>query len=231
MPAVADPETLGTLPLLHGLSREELAHLNQLLQRTTVPANANLMSFGQPGEVAYLILEGTIKIHVEQSDGRDVVVALRGPGEIVGELSVLDNNPRSASVVTLEPCTMLWIARADLQACLQRIPLLSLNLAQILARRLRVATTQIQLLTAQDLYGRVAHLLLTLAEEYGEAQDDGGTRIPLRLSQSDLAGLAGASRARVNQVLAYYRERGLISLDTHSRITIHQRDMLAQRAS
>src|SRR3954454_22103302 len=94
MPAVADPETLGTLPLLRGLSREHLAQLNQLLQRTTVAANANLMSLGQPGEVAYLILEGTVKIHVEQSDGRDVVVALRGPGEIVGELSVLDANPR-----------------------------------------------------------------------------------------------------------------------------------------
>lgn len=231
MPAVNDPETLAMLPLLRGLSHEHLVRLNRLLQRTTVAANSNLMSLGQPGEAAYLILEGTVKIHIEQIDGRDVVVALRGPGELIGELSLLDHNPRSASVLTLEPCTMLWIARASLQECLQSMPLLALNLAQILARRLRVATTQIQLLTAQDLYGRVAHLLLTLAEEYGEEQSDGATRIPLRLSQSDLAGLAGASRARVNQVLAYYRERGLISMDAQYRITLHQRELLAQRAS
>ena len=231
MLANADIDTLATIPLLRGLSREDLARLNQFLQRTTVPANTNLMSLGQPGEVAYLILAGTVKIHAEQPDGRDVVVALRGPGEIVGELSVLDQSPRSASVLSLEPCTLLWIARTTLQECLQTMPALSLNLVQILARRLRVATTQIQLLTAQDLYGRVAHLLLTLAEEYGEPAAEGAVRIPLRLSQSDLAGLAGASRARVNQVLAYYRERGWISMDAQYRITIRQRGVLAERVS
>ena len=228
MPAPPDAHTLSAIPLFRGLAPEELARLSQFLQPSALPANASLMSLGQPGEVAYLILEGTVKIHVEQPDGRDVVVALRGPGEIVGELSVIDDNPRSASVVTLEPCTLLWIARANLQDCLQRMPLLSLNLVQILARRLRVATTQIQLLTAQDLYGRVAHLLLTLAAEYGEPVE-GGLCIPLRLSQTDLAGLAGASRARVNQVLGYYRDRGHISMDTQYRITIHHQEALAQR--
>lgn len=231
MATTADLDVLSKLPLLQNLSREHLTHLNRLLQRTTIPANANLMSLGQPGEVAYLILDGTVKIHVEQPDGRDVIVALRGPGEIIGELSVLDHNPRSASVVTLEPCTLVWIARTNLLDCLQSMPLLGLNLARILTRRLRIATTQIQLLTAQDLYARVAHLPLTLAEEYGQPQSNGATRIPLRLSQSDLAGLAGASRSRVNQVLSYYRERGDISMDTDYRITLHQPEALAQRAS
>jgi len=231
MPAVQDANTLATIALFRGLAPDELSRLNQLLQRTTIPANSNLMSLGQPGEVAYIVLTGTVKIHVEQSDGRDVVVALRGPGEIVGELSLVDDIPRSASVISLEPCTLLWISRTTFGECLRTMPLMALNLVQILARRLRVATTQVQLLTAQDIYGRVAHLLLRLAEEYGEPLADGAFRIPLRLTQSDLAGLAGSSRARVNQVLVYFRERGYISMDAHYRLTIRDRQALEQRYS
>ncbi len=231
MPAVQDATTLATIALFRGLAPDDLSRLNQLLQRTTIPANSNLMSLGQPGEVAYIVLTGTVKIHVEQSDGRDVVVALRGPGEIVGELSLVDDIPRSASVISLEPCTLLWISRTTFGECLGAMPLMALNLIQILAQRLRVATTQVQLLTAQDIYGRVAHLLLRLAEEYGEPLADGAVRIPLRLTQSDLAGLAGSSRARVNQVLVYFRERGYVSMDAHYRLTIQDRQALEQRYS
>ena len=230
MSSVPDPVALATIPLFYGLTPDELARLSQLLRPMTVPAGTNIMSLGQPGEAAYIVLSGTLKIHVEQQDGREVVDALRGPGEIVGELSVVDNVPRSASVTSLEPCTLLWIARTTFQECLGMIPRIAVNLVQILARRLRVATTQIQLLTAQDLYGRVAHLLLRLAEEYGEPRPDGSVHIPLRLAQSDLAGLAGSSRARVNQVLAYYRERGYLSMDAQYRITVHDRGALDQRA-
>ena len=231
MPAVQDATTLGAIALFRGLAPDDLSRLNQLLQRTTIPANSNLMSLGQPGEVAYIVLAGTVKIHVEQSDGRDVVVALRGPGEIVGELSLVDDIPRSASVISLEPCTLLWIARTTFQECLRTMPLMALNLVQILARRLRVATTQVQLLTAQDIYGRVAHLLLRLAEEYGEPLAADAIPIPMRLTQSDLAGLAGSSRARVNQVLVYFRERGYISMDADFRLTIQDRQALEQRYS
>ncbi len=218
-----------TTPLFHGLAPEELERVRAMFRTLSVPTGTNIMSLGQPGEVAYIITSGTVKIHVEQSDGRDVVIALRGPGELVGELSILDNIPRSASVVSLEPVGLLWIDRLNFQECLHTIPALSLNLVHILARRLRVATTQIQLLTTQDIYGRVAHLLVTLGAEYGEQLDDGKVRIPLRLTQNDLAGLAGASRARVNQVLVYYREQGSISIDAQYRITLHDTHTLSER--
>jgi len=229
MPAVPDPATLGDLPLFTGLSPDQLARLNERLRRTTFPADTAVMTLGQPGEVAYIILTGTVKIHAEQSDGRDVVLALRGPGEIVGEMSLLDDAARSASIVTLEPTTVLWIDRGAFRSCLAEMPAISLNLVHILARRLRVATGQVQVLSTQDLYGRVAHLLMTLAEEYGVPRADGSLQIPMRLTQSDLASLAGASRARVNQVLGFYRDQRAIVLDQDSRITILDRDMLAAR--
>ena len=229
MPAVPNPATLGEIPLFKGLTLEQFVYLNARLRRMAFPADSPVMALGQPGEVAYLILVGTVKVHAEQADGRDVVLALRGPGELIGEMSLLDASSRSASVVTLEPCTMLWIDRATFQACLTEIPAMSVNLVHILARRLRVATSQIQVLSTQDLYGRVVHLLGTLADEYGLTTPTGAISIPMRLTQSDLASMAGVSRARLNQLLGQFRDQRLISLDQDARITILDRDALAQR--
>jgi CRP/FNR family cyclic AMP-dependent transcriptional regulator len=201
MPAVSDSQSLSTIPLFRGLTSDELNRINALLHRKTFPAGMSLFTAEQPGEVAYLIVSGTVKVAAEQADGSIVILAIRGPGEIVGELSLIDNAGRSASVSTLEESTLLWIDRVAFQACLQAIPPLAYNLLEILARRLRLASAQIQALATQDLYGRVARQLLALAEAYGQPAAADGTLIPLHLTQSDLAGLVGASRSRVNQVL------------------------------
>ncbi len=230
MNTFTDSAALGQLPLFRGLGPTQLAEMNQRLRRMTFPTDTPVMTIGQPGEAAYIIVSGTVKIHAEQVDGRDVVLALRGPGEIVGEMSLLDDGGRSASVVTLEPCIVLWINRASFLKSLSEMPAISLNLVHILARRLRVSTAQIQVLSTQDVYGRVAHLLLTLADEYGVEQPNGAIQIPLRLTQTDLASLAGASRARVNQVLGFYRDQRTITLDQESRMTILDRPALAARS-
>jgi CRP/FNR family transcriptional regulator, cyclic AMP receptor protein len=229
MAAVDDPSVLGTLPLLQGLAPVQLAQLNAVLHRRTVPAGTPLMLAEQPGEVAYLILSGTVKIHVEQANGMDVILGIRGRGEIVGEMSLVDRQGRSASVVTLEDCTLLWLDRPSFETCLQTMPVVSINLVRLLARRLRLATAQIQALAALDLYGRVARALLSLAEEYGEPAPGGGTLIPLRLTQSDLAGLVGASRVRVNEVMVAYKRRKYLSVDAQYRITVHNAAALARR--
>lgn len=228
MPAVSDPQTLGKLPLFHNLGLEQLQHLNTILRRRQVSAGTDIATAEQPGEVVYIILSGTVKIHAEQVDGSSVILAILGPGELVGEMSVLENIGRSATVETLEDSQVLWMDGRSFEQSIQRIPEMNSNLVRIFSRRLRLANAQIQALATLDVFGRVARQLLAFASEYGQPQQQ-GVLIPLRLSQTDLAGMVGASRVRVNQVLAFYRQQGYVSVDQDSRITVLNQDALAQR--
>jgi len=120
--------------------------------------------------------------------------------------------------------------RKTLLASMEEAPVVARNLASILSRRLRLANTHTRSLAALDVHGRVAAQILAFAREYGEDLPEGETRIPLRLTQSDLAALVGASRVRVNQALGYYRKRGTISVSSDHRITIHDQEALERRA-
>jgi CRP/FNR family cyclic AMP-dependent transcriptional regulator len=224
-----DPQSLSRISVFANLTPAELARLSSLLRYKVFPADSNIITVEQPGEVVYIIRNGTVKIHVEQADGSDVILAILGAGEVVGEISIFDKVGRSANVVTMEECALCWMESAGFSECVRSMPQLALNLLNVLARRLRLADEQIQSLAALDVYGRVARQLLAFAEEYGEAQSDGSILIPLRLTQSDLADITGATRVRVNQVLVDYKERGYISVGVDHRFTIHDRDALARR--
>jgi CRP/FNR family cyclic AMP-dependent transcriptional regulator len=226
MPAVTDPRELEGLALFHGLSLPELGRINELLGRTRFPTGAAILTATQPGEVAYIVREGTLKVSVVQADGREVALALLGPGEIVGEISLADRGGRSADVVALEPATMLWIDRNTFGQLRREIPALTENLLILLARRLRLANAQLQAVATLDVHGRVARQLLALADTYGEERPD-GVVIPLRLTQGDLAGLVGATRVRVNEVLVGFKRRGYLEVDARHRVTIRNRDALA----
>ncbi len=213
MPAVEDTSELATIPLFTGLSPAELERVNELLRRKGFAAGANLMTAEQPGEVVYVLLEGTAKIFVEQADGTEVVLAFLSAGDTVGEMSLIDSAGRSADVVVVERATCLWMDRAAFHRCLREMPALGFNLYRLLCRRLRLANEQLQAISTLDVVGRVARQLLAFAEQYGRATGDGAVRIPFKLSQSDLAGLVGASRERVNHAVAELKERGAIVLD------------------
>jgi CRP/FNR family transcriptional regulator, cyclic AMP receptor protein len=177
-----------------------------------------------------VILEGTAKVYLTHTDGQEVILAILGPGEIVGEMSAADSLGRSASVMTLEDSTLLWMDRYTFLSSMEEMPTIARNLVGILSRRLRLADTNTRSLAALDVHGRVAAQLLAFAREYGEPLPEGGTLIPLRLTQTDLAGLVGASRVRVNQALGYYRKRGSISLNKDHRIIVREEESLARRA-
>ncbi len=221
---------ISEVALFRNLSPDELAKLASLLHRRTFPAGASVMTAEEPGEGAYVILRGSVKVYVVHTDGSEVILAILGPGEVVGEMSVADSLGRSASVLTLEETTFLWMDRRTLLSSMHEMPAICRNLVGILSRRLRLADTHTRSLAALDVHGRVAAQLLAFAREYGEPLPGGGTLIPLRLTQTDLAGLVGASRVRVNQALGYYRKRGSISLDRDHRIVVHDEEALARRA-
>src|SRR5262245_16463431 len=148
------------IPLFRNLTADHLRELGSLIHRKSFSANTTLMTAEQAGEVVYLILSGTVKVHIEQADGGDVIVAILGPGEIIGEMSALGQAIRSASVVTIESTTLLWMDRTNFQRCLITMPMLAYNLACILATRLRLANEKIQTLATQSVESRVARQIL-----------------------------------------------------------------------
>lgn len=228
MAAVPDPQTLGAIPLFQGLTLAQLAQLNAALYPATIAAGTALITLEQPGQIVYILLDGTVKVQIEQEDGSNVLLAILGPGQVLGEMSLVDSLGCSATVVTLEQSSFLCIAHDQFRAFLRAMPLLSENLMRILSSRMRLAHVQIQSLATLDINGRVARQLLALAREYGQATPDGQTIIPLRLTQSDLADLVGSSRVRVNQVLRTCMQRHCITIDRNNHITIRSLAALAR---
>lgn len=219
---------LEKLDLFQGLDPRQLDWLAERLHCKTFAAGSNIITAEQPGEVVFIILSGTVKVHVEQAQGSDVVLAILGRGDTVGEMSLLDSAGRSASVLTLEESTLLWMSRQHFQEAVQQMPMLAHNLVRILARRVRLANEQIQTLATLDVYGRMARQLLAFADKYGEQASNGAVTIPIRLTQGDFADLVGASRKRVNQVMVTFKNLGHISVDAAGYITVLQRAALAR---
>jgi CRP/FNR family cyclic AMP-dependent transcriptional regulator len=229
MPAVAAPTSLGEIILFEGLTVAELSKLNDLLHRKTFPAGTTFINAEQPGEAVYVIVDGAVKVFTEDTEGTEVILAILPAGEVVGEMSLLDSGGRSASATALEETTVFWMDCAAFRECLRTMPEIHRNLFILLCNRLRLANERIQSLSVQDVEGRVARQLLAFAEIYGR-KENAGILIPFRLTQSDLASLIGATRVRVNQVIATYKQRKYLSVDHNYRITIHNQDALCRRS-
>jgi CRP/FNR family cyclic AMP-dependent transcriptional regulator len=216
---------LHTSPLFRDVSEEEIKRMAPQWHHKSVPNNTVLMSpEADSDDVVYLLTKGSVKI-VSEGSGRDVVLGLRGAGELLGEISLVDNRGRSATVVTIEASDLLWAAREDLVRDIHCTPQIMHNLARILSSRLRLATAQIRALAQMDVRGRLARQLLALADDCGHPLRH-GTLIPLRVTQSDLADMVGASRVSVNQIFAIWKEKEILGDRKHYRIVILDRAAL-----
>jgi len=215
-------------PLFAGLPSSDMTRIGDLVRLEVVDAGAVIVSQAEPSAEACVVLAGTLKVYVEQPDGSDVVLAVLGPGEVVGELNLIDHRGRSANVVALERSRLLWLDEGSFRACLKSMPQLTENVLALLARRLRLANAQVQALATLDIQCRIAHQLLALADAYGESDASGDVHIRLQLTDADLAGMVGASQAKVRQVLAGLDRNGLLSLGGGSWITLHDRPALGR---
>ena len=184
---------------------------------------------GGSSDRVVVLLSGRVKVSTMTEDGKEIVLAFRGPGDLLGELSAIDGQPRSASVEAIEPVEALAVATADFKAFLVEQPELSLMLLEILGRRLRDADRKRVEYGAHDTVGRVATRLLELAEEYGE-EDSRGIRIGLPLSQEELAGWTGASREAVSKALQTLRGAGWVVTERR-RIIVCDPEALRRRSA
>ena len=216
MAAIPDPTQLRQVTLFRDMGLQELAVLNGLMRRQVFPAGIRIMMTDQLDDTAYVIWRGVVKLVVEQADGTEVILAILGPGEVISAPTIGECSGDACSIASLDETTLFWIDSDGLAGCLQRMPALSRNLSTVLARRVRLANERIEALAGLDVRGRIVRHLLLLAREYGQPTQEGGkgaVRIPLRLTQADLASLVGASRNAVNQALGELRRRQIV--ETH----------------
>jgi CRP/FNR family transcriptional regulator, cyclic AMP receptor protein len=164
-----------------------------------------LMYEGQVPDRVLVLRAGRVKVTRTTPGGREVVLAFRGPGELVGEQSALDDEPRGANVVAVEPIEVLIVAAARFRALLLERPRVTMALLRMLSRRLRDADAKRTEFTALTTIERVAVRLLELAQRFGEREPDGSVRIALPLSQEELAGATGASLESVGRALQTLR--------------------------
>src|SRR5829696_2332154 len=209
------PADLKSIPLFEGLPEAELRALAERTVLRSYPKQAIIVTEGDDSDSLYLILSGRVKVYLADEHGKELILAIKGPGQYFGEM-VLDEQPRSASVITLEPAQFAVLSRADFRAFLLRHPEVALALIQNLIRLARGLNQNVRNLAMLDVYGRVARILLELAVDQG-----GKLVIPEKMTQKDIAARVGASREMINRILRDLTTGGYVSMEA-GRITINK---------
>ena len=221
-------ELLRRTRLFAGLDQPTLRALAERSVERSFPRHGRLFFQGDPGNGLFVVASGLVKVVVTSEDGEEMVLVTLGPGEALGELAVVDGGPRSAAAEALEPTSALLITRPVVLELAARDPALTEALLQALGGLLRRLTEQASDLVFLDLPGRVAKLLAGLAAERGTATAE-GIELDAILTQTDLAGMVGASRQSVNQILQGFARRGYLQVRGR-RIVIHRLDLVRRRA-
>ena len=180
------------------------------------PKNTIIVTEGDTSDSLYIILEGRVKAFVSDGEGHDMVLSTQGPGEYFGEMA-LDEGPRSASIMTLEPSRFLVVQKNDLRNFVMENPAFALSLIEKLIHRARSLTASVKSLALMDVYGRVARLLLELAENTGDK-----LTIPQRLTQQEIASRIGASREMVSRILKDLSSGGYLT-QSRTGIVLHRK--------
>lgn len=191
------------------------AELDELIASSTdrrAPKGTLIFSKGDPGSFMLAVLAGHIRVGATSLEGREVTMNVIGPGEIVGEIALLDGKPRSADATAAEDTTLMMIERQVFLPFLIRHEGLVERMLVVLCDRLRKTSLALEEIALFDLASRLARLLVKLSDDYGRAVP-GGTRIDLKLSQRDLSNLVASSRESVNKQLRVWREAGLLDMD------------------
>jgi CRP/FNR family cyclic AMP-dependent transcriptional regulator len=210
---------LKAVPFFTLLSDRELDVIRAVASEKSYPKNAVVLTEGEMGDSLYMIQSGKVKVFIGDEEGREIILKILGPGAFFGEMSMIDKQPRSASVTTIEASTFQVLTHSAFERCVEQEPRIGNMVMQILAQRVREADRKIGTLALMDVYGRVASTLLELS-----VYSNGKLMVGEKLSQQDLANMVGASREMVNRILKDLSDRGFISIESKA-ITIINREL------
>lgn len=212
---------LAAAGLFDGLDPEAVATLIRKLQRVTFSRGQTIFVQGAPGDTAYVIVSGKVKVGGRAADGRENLLALLGPTDLLGELSVFDPSGRTSTATAVTSVTAVALDRATLLTSISENPALGEQLLRALARRLRRTSDSVADLVFHDVPARVAKQLLELADRFGTRQGD-AVRVHHDLTQEEIAQLVGGSRESVNRALGEFVDRGWIQLRGKSVLVMDQ---------
>jgi CRP-like cAMP-binding protein len=219
---------LGSSPLFAALDEEAQAALRGQMDEVKLARGQTLFTEGQPGDRLYIVATGKVKLGRTAADGRENLLAVMGPGEMFGELSLFDPGPRTATATAVTASTLRGLGHDDLEPLLTARPEVAGQLLAALAKRLRRTNEAMADLVFSDVPGRVAKALLDLAQRFGTQTED-GLRVTHDLTQEELAQLVGASRETVNKALADFAGRGFLRLEGRA-VVILDIERLTRRA-
>lgn len=206
------------------LDAKERQALYELTTTKRLPTRGVLCRKGEPGSTLYAVTKGRLKVVATGRDGREFVFNVMSPGDVIGEISLMDANPRSATAIALEPCEVLTLHRRDLLPFFERHPLVAIQVGAVLAAHVRRLSERAEDASFLPLPSRMAKTLVALARSYDGG--DGGPPV-IRLSQQDLADMIGATRESVNKWLRTWEQEGMVEL-MRGRLRVLDADRLAQ---
>ena len=180
-----EKELLRTVPLFSELSDADIASLARLAARRNYPKDTVVFFENEEGDFFFMIVAGRIKVTILGDDGREIILSMLGPGDFFGEMALLDNEPRSATAIAVEESELLSLHRTDFQSVIGDNPAISNALIKVLTARLRRANHQISTLALLDVYGRVARVILDMAQRGGAAAQGRAHRLPPRHAPGD----------------------------------------------
>ncbi|KZL05495.1 cAMP-activated global transcriptional regulator CRP [Pseudovibrio axinellae] len=196
---------------LAGLTEEHAHGLSELAQPMSLKSRSVLFKAGDPGNGCYAIIEGSLKVSVVSLDGTEQLLAVLGSGSLVGEIALLDGSERSATVTALKPCQLAFISKAAFYRYADENPAVYRHMLQIMAKRLRRSNDALAARSFLPLNGRVAQTLLQLAETFGKNVDNNKILVHYKISQAEIANMAGGARENVSRVLNVWKREGVIS--------------------
>ena len=203
---------LKKIPLFQEVSHDTMHKLVGLIEMREVRRRQVVYLPGDPGTAVYFVNGGRVKISKVTRDGKELTLAYRGPGEIFGELVLIDGGPREEMAEAMENALITEIERGEFERILQKEPLIGYRLTKIVAQRRREVENKIEQLIFKDVNAKLAELLLRLAVEYG-IEDSRGTLVSLKITHQEMANLIGSTRETVSLTLSQFKRKGLIATD------------------
>lgn len=220
-----NPQILKSVPLFSSFSDAQVSQLLTGMQHRSYPRNSFILRAGEETDALYIVLSGRVKVLIPDEEGHEVILSIIGPQEYFGEMGLLDDQARSASVETLEPCEMLRLTKAGFTSVLKDNFELAMLIIQNLVKRLREADRKIESLALIDVYGRVARLLIDMAQN-----TDGKWVVEHAPAKQEIARMIGASREMVSRVVKDLQRKGLIRAEKR-RIFVLDKSSMQRRAS